>query len=50
MEVKNILDSLHDKLANKEITLRQAAEQLCNAGWTGGFIDIDLTKQLLKLK
>lgn len=49
MEVKNILDSLHDKLANKEITLRQAAEQLCKAGWTDGFIDIDLTKQLLKL-
>ena len=33
MIIKTITESLHDKYVSGEITLRQAAEKLCECGW-----------------
>lgn len=48
-KIKNILHSLHDRVASGEITMRQAAEDLCRAGWTCGYIDMEKTAQLISL-
>lgn len=47
MEVKSILQSCHDRVESGKITLRQAAEELCRAGWTYGYIDINKTAKLI---
>ena len=47
-KVKNILESLREKVVNGKITLHDAAISLYQAGWTN-FIDIDKTKILLEL-
>lgn len=44
--VKNILNSLEEKVESGKITIREAAIELHKAGWTN-FIDIDATKKLL---
>lgn len=46
-KIKNILHSLHDRVASGEITMRQAAEELCKAGWTCGYIDMEKTARLI---
>ena len=46
-KIKNIFHSLHDRVASGEITMRQAAEELCKAGWTCGFIDMEKTARLI---
>lgn len=48
MKIKNILDSLKEKVETGKITLEEAAIELHEAGWTN-FIDIKATKRLLKL-
>ena len=47
MKIKTITESLHDKYVSGEITLRQAAEKLCECGWTDGFIDLERTKKFI---
>lgn len=47
--MKNILQSLKEKVASGNITLREAAIKLHQSGWTN-FIDEETTKKLLKLK
>ena len=47
-KIKNILDSLEEKVDNGKMTIREAAIELYKAGWTN-FIDVDATKVLLKL-
>lgn len=46
--IKNILESLREKVESGKITLSEVAEKLYDAGWTN-FIDIETTKRLLKL-
>ena len=46
--IKNILESLREKVESGKIPLSEAAVKLYNAGWTN-FIDIEATKSLLKL-
>lgn len=46
--MKNILESLGEKVENGSMTIREAAIALHKAGWTN-FIDTDLTKRLLRL-
>lgn len=46
--IKNILESLREKVESGKIILSEAAVKLYNAGWTN-FIDIEVTKRLLKL-
>lgn len=46
--MKNIFESLKEKVENGSITLEEAAIELHKAGWTN-FIDIDRTKKLLNL-
>lgn len=48
MKINNILDSLREKVETDKITLKEAAIELHEAGWTN-FIDIEATKRLLKL-
>lgn len=45
----NILDSLSADVRSGRISLRDAAQELCVAGWTN-FVDQDRTKILLKLE
>lgn len=33
MEIKSILESTRDKLENGQMTMREARELLCSAGW-----------------
>lgn len=47
--MKNILQSLKEKVSCGDITIKEAATKLHNAGWTN-FIDVEKTKQLLGLK
>lgn len=47
--MKNILQSLKEKVSCGDITIKEAAAKLHNAGWTN-FIDVEKTKQLLDLK
>ena len=47
MKIKTITESLHDKYVIGEITLRQAAEKLCECGWTDGFIDLERTAKFI---
>lgn len=47
--LKNIHESLKEKIENGEITIREAALALHEAGWTN-FIDIEKTKKLLKIQ
>lgn len=47
--MKNILQSLKEKVASGNITLREAAIKLHQSGWTN-FIDEETTKKLIKLK
>lgn len=49
LKCKTILQSLHDKVESGEITLRQAAEKMCKAGWTCGYIDLDKTARLINV-
>lgn len=46
--VKNILNSLEEKVESGKITIREAAIELHKAGRTN-YIDIDATKSLLRL-
>ena len=46
--MKNILQSLKEKVDSGKITLREAAVKLYESGWTN-FIDEETTKRLLKL-
>lgn len=46
--IKNILESLREKVESGKITLSEAAVELHKAGWTN-FIDMEATKRLLKL-
>lgn len=46
--MKTILQSLKEKVESGEITIREAAIRLHNAGWTN-FIDEGATRRLLKL-
>lgn len=46
--IKSILESLRDDVLSGKITLREAAEELCEAGWTN-FIDEDTARSLLEL-
>lgn len=47
--MKNILQSLKEKVESSNITLREAAIKLHKSGWTN-FIDEETTKKLIKLK
>lgn len=47
--MKNILQSLKEKVESSNVTLREAAIKLHKSGWTN-FIDEATTKKLLKLK
>ena len=47
-KLKSILESLADRVAACEITIEEAAAELCKAGWTN-YIDIEYTKRLLKI-
>ena len=46
--VKSILESLRDDLKSGALTLHQAAEELCKAGWSN-FVDEDKARRLLNL-
>lgn len=46
--MKTILQSLKEKVKSGNITLREAAIRLHEAGWTN-FIDEETTRRLLKL-
>lgn len=46
--IKSILESLRDDVLSGKITLREAAEELCETGWTN-FIDEDTARSLLEL-
>ena len=48
LRIKNILNSLEEKIESGNITIREAAIKLHKAGWTS-FVDVDKTKQLLEL-
>lgn len=49
MVMKNILQSLKDRVSCGNITITEAAIILHDAGWTN-FIDVEKTKYLLGLK
>lgn len=46
--VKSILESLRDDVKSGALTLHQAAEELCKAGWSN-FVDEDKARRLLNL-
>ncbi len=48
-KIKNILESLRDDILSGEITIKEAAIELYNSGWSN-FIDEEKTKRLLNLK
>lgn len=43
---RTLSESVRDRFQKGEITLRQAAEELCRAGWTN-YIDEDYTRKIL---
>ena len=47
-EIPDILHSLHDDVVAGKITLHEAAEELCEHGWTN-FVDEEKTRRLLAL-
>lgn len=47
--MRNILQSLKEKVDAKEISIREAAVKLHNSGWTN-FIDEASTKKLLNMR
>lgn len=49
MKVKNILQSLHDDVAEGKTSLRQAGVELYKAGWFNFLPDDNTIKALLKL-
>lgn len=48
LPIKNILDSLRVDVLAGRLTLREAAVELCRAGWTN-FIDEETALRLLRL-
>ena len=48
LRIKNILNSLEEKIESGNITIREAAIELHKAGWIN-YIDTDTTKKLLGL-
>jgi hypothetical protein len=48
LRIKNILNSLEEKIESGNITIREATIELHKAGWIN-YIDIDTTKKLLGL-
>lgn len=48
LRIKNILNSLEEKIGSGNITIREAAIGLHKAGWIN-YIDIDTTKKPLGL-
>ena len=48
-KMKGIFESLMERVITGSLTIREAAIMLHKAGWTN-FIDIDATKELLKLE
>ena len=48
LRIKNILNSLEEKIESGNITIREAAIELHKADWIN-YIDIDTTKKLLGL-
>ena len=49
MEIKNILQSLHDEIIGGKITYRDAAKSLYLAGWFNFVPNEDMVRALLKL-
>ena len=48
LPIKNILDSLRVDVLAGRLTLREAAVELCRAGWTN-FVDEETARRLLRL-
>ena len=48
LRIKNILNSLEEKIESGNISIREAAIELHKASWIN-YIDIDTTKKLLGL-
>lgn len=48
LPIKNILDSLRVDVLAGRLTLREAADELCHAGWTN-FVDEETGRRLLRL-
>lgn len=48
LPIKNILDSLRGDVLAGRLTLREAAVELCRAGWTS-FVDEETARRLLRL-
>ena len=48
LPIKNILDSLRGDVLAGRLTLREAAVELCRAGWTN-FVDEETARRLLRL-
>lgn len=48
LRIKNILNSLEEKIESGNMTIREAAIELHKAGWIN-YIDIDTTKKPLGL-
>ena len=48
LPVKSILESLRDDVKSGALTLHQAAEELCKAGWSN-FVDEGKARRLLNL-
>ena len=48
IKIKNIIDSLRDDVISGKMTLKEAAKELYESGWTNS-IDVDATRRLLQL-
>lgn len=48
LPIKNILDSLRVDVLAGRLTLREAAVELCRAGWMN-FVDEETARRLLRL-
>ena len=48
IQIKNILESLHDDVVSSRMTLTEAAAELCKSGWMN-YIDEERTRRLLNL-
>ena len=47
-DIPTITESLHNDVASGVMTIEQAAEELCAAGWTN-YIDVETTKRLINI-
>ena len=47
-DIPTITESLHNDVVSGAMTVEQAAEELCMAGWTN-FVDVEMTKRLIKV-